>query len=422
MKQYIIIGNSAAGIAALEAIRQRDKASKITVVSDEDYPAYCRCLISYYLAQDVKEDKILYRTEAFYKDNNVELILNKKAVKVDPKKNRLSLEDKTQLGYDYLLIATGSSPTMPQIKGIQKQGVFGFRTIKDAKDIEGLLPITKSACVLGGGLIGLKAAYALSKRGVELKVIVRSKQLLSQMLDFDSAAFVQRRLEENGIEVILEEDVDEIIGNGHVKAIKLEKGKALGCSLVIVAKGVSSNIGLVKESPVKFNRGIIADDSMRTNIDNIYTAGDACESFDLILNSPSQNALWPVAVEQGKIAGANMAGDSVKYSGSMGMNALDFFGMPVMSLGLYKTKPEDKDLEELKFSDKNANIYKKIIIRNNIIAGAVLAGDVKNSGLFLRLIREKIDVSAFKSRLLESNFSYPDIMDFVEDKEKMYSV
>ena len=126
MKQFIIIGNSAAGIATVEAIRQRDKNSNILVFSDEDYPAYCRCLISYYLAQDIKEDKILYRAESFYRENNIELLLNKKVMRIDPKKNRITCEDKTQFNYDALLIATGASPKFPEdLKGIKKRGVFG---------------------------------------------------------------------------------------------------------------------------------------------------------------------------------------------------------------------------------------------------------------------------------------------------------
>jgi nitrite reductase (NADH) large subunit len=163
MKQYLIIGNSAAGIAAVEAIRKLDKESKIIILSDENYPAYCRCLISYFLAKDIKEDKIIYRPESFYKENNVELQLNKKVIRIEPKNNRVTCEDKTRVSYDSLLIATGASPKFPETPGIKKRGVFGFRTLKDVKDIEGLVPVTKSACVLGGGLIGLKAAYALKK-------------------------------------------------------------------------------------------------------------------------------------------------------------------------------------------------------------------------------------------------------------------
>jgi len=439
MKQFVIIGNSAAGIAAIEAIRVRDKGSKITVISDEGYESYCRCLISYYLAGDVKEENIFYRAHDFYRQNNVELILNKKVNRVDPKKNRIVCDDKTALGYDALLIATGASAKIPEISGIKKTGVFSFRSLKDAKEIAGLLPVTKTACVLGGGLVGLKAAYGLKKRNIDVKVIIKSRQVLSQMLNAEAASLVQKRLEEHGIEIILGQDIAEVIGEGEIKAVKLDSGKAIGCSMIIVGKGVSPNIGLTKDTEIKTNEGILTDTSLRTNIPNIYTAGDVCESFDISTGVSAVNALWPVAVEQGKIAAANMAGDNLNYDGSVGMNSIEFFGLPVISLGTYKinprtnfnltkhgnvigagVNPEDKNFRELKASDTKTNIYKKIILKGNIITGAIFAGAINNSGIFLRLIREKIDVSRCEDKLLSDNFGYPDIMDLVKDKEQIY--
>ena len=420
MKQYVVIGNSAAGIAAVEAIRQADKESKITVVSDEDYSSYCRCLISYYLAGDIKEEKISYRPQNFYKENNIELLLNKKVTRVDPKKNRVVMADKSQLGYDSLLIATGASSKFPELKGIKKEGVFGFRTLKDAKDIAGLLPVVKSACVLGGGLIGLKAAYALKKRNIDVKVIIKSGQVLSQVLDLEAAQLVQKRLEENGIEVILGQDVAEIISDeGEIKAVKLDSGKALGVSLVVVGKGVSPNIDLIKDTAIKVNEGIISNNNLQTSVPNIYAAGDVAETFDITLSEFSVNALWPLAVEQGRIAGANMAGGNLNYEGSLGMNSLEFFGLPTVSLGLFRPK-NPEGFEEIRMMDENSQIYKKLILKNNFLVGAVLAGNINNSGLFLRLIREKIEVSSFKEKLLQENFGYPDIMDLVKDKEQVY--
>lgn len=421
MKQYVIIGNSAAGTAAIEAIRQTDQQSKILVISDEAYPAYCRCLISYYLAGGVKKEKIFYRSEDFYKQNKIELLLNKKVVRVEPRNNRIVLEDKSQVGFDYLLIATGAAPKIPQdIKGIKKTGVFGFRTLKDIQDISAVLPVAKTACVLGGGLVGLKAAYALKKRNIEVKVIIKSKQVLSQMLDAQAAGFIQQRLEENGIDLVFGEDIIEIIGEGDIKAVKLASGKVFGCSLVVVAKGVEPNIGLVKNTQIRVNQGIDANSLLQTNVPNIYTAGDVCESFDLALNTQAINALWPVAVEQGRIAGINMAGGNINYEGSLGMNSIEFFDLPVISLGIYRINKEDASLEELKYCDSKANIYKKLILKNNILVGAVLAGDIKQSGIYLRLIKEKADLSSFKTNLLDENFSYPRILDLLKEKETRY--
>ncbi len=422
MEHFIIIGNSAAGIAAVEEIRKKDKKSKITVVSDEEYPSYCRCLISYYLAGDIKEEKVRYRADNFYKDNDVRLILNKKVISVDPKKSTISLSDKKQEGYDHLLIATGSSPKFPDISGIKKRGVFGFRTMADAKAIGALLPKAKTACILGGGLIGLKAAYALKKKGLGVKVIIKSKQVLSQVLDFDAAGFVQNRLEEHGIEILTGKDAAEVMGENDVEAVRLDDGKVINASLVIVCKGVSPNIDLVKGSGVKILTGIVAGESLATNEANIYAAGDVCETFDPVLGKPAVNALWPVAVEQGRIAGANMAGGKIAYDGSIGMNSLEFFGLPTVSLGIHKVS-DPKDCEEFKVSNAASSIYKKLILRADRLVGAVLVGDIRSSGLYLRLIREKVDVSAFKDKLLEENISYPDIMNFIKDqkdKENMY--
>lgn len=420
MKQFVIIGNSAAGIAAVEAIRKKDQESRITVISDEDYPSYCRCLISYYLSGEVKEEKILYRPESFYKENNIELLLHKEVTRVDTAKSRIICQDKSQINYDSLLIATGASPKIPDITGIKKTGVFKFRTIKDTKGIEALLPVTKSACVLGGGLIGLKAAYGLKKRNVEVKVIIKSRQVLSQMLDFESARLIQKRLEENGIEVVLGEDVTEVIGNGDIKAVKLESGRVFGCSLVVVGKGVSPNIDLIKEAKIKFNEGIISDKSMQTNIPNIYTAGDVCESLDITTGEYSINALWPIAVEQGKIAGSNMAGEHLEYDGSIGMNSIEFFGLAAVSLGIYKVKQGEASFEEIKIMDAKNNLYKKLILKENFLIGAILIGQIQNSGVLLRVIREKINVAPFKDKLLQENFGYPDIKDFVKVKENIY--
>ena len=278
MKHLLIIGNSAAGVSCAETIRKKDKEIKITILSKEEYPAYNRCLISYYLSGDIKEDALVYRAKDFYKDNAIELLLNKKAIRIDAKKNQVVLEDKTRLDYDVLLVANGSSPKFPEIKGIRKKGVLGFRTIADAKEMLDMSLVSPSACVLGGGLIGLKAAYGLKKRKLDVKVIVKSPQILSQILDKESSEMFQRRLIEHGIEILIGSDVQEVIGNGDCKAIKLDSGKVIATSLVVVGKGVTPNIDLIEESGINFDEGITVDEYMKTNIPTIYAAGDIAQA------------------------------------------------------------------------------------------------------------------------------------------------
>ncbi|MFC1592607.1 NAD(P)/FAD-dependent oxidoreductase [Candidatus Omnitrophota bacterium] len=421
MKNFVIIGNSAAGLSAAEAIRAIDKSSKITIVSDEDYNSYCRCLISYFLAGDIGEDKLVYRPESFYKENNLNLVLNKKVVKVEPKKNRIVLDDKAALSYDTLLIATGASAKLPaELKGTNKRGVSGFRSIKDAKDILGLALLSSSSCVLGGGLVGLKAAYALFKKKQELKVIVKSNFILSQMLDEKGAGLLMKRFQAAGVEIITGRDIVEILGNGDLKGVKLDTGKVIACSILVVGKGVIPNISLIKDSSINTDKGILVDEHMNTNIPNIFAAGDVVQSFDLAYKNKALNALWPNAIEQGRTAGLNIAGQDIKYQGSMAMNSIEFFGLPAVSLGI--TRPRQPGLEEIVFLDEKREIYKKFVLNNNRIVGMVAVGDIRNCGVFLKLIKEGIDVASVKDELASENFSYAGVLDLINQKDEVYIV
>jgi len=417
MKHIMIIGNSAAGIAAAEAIRNQDKFSKLTIISDEDYTSYCRCVLSYYLSGEANEEKLIYRPKEFYTQNNINLILNKKVVEVRPKKNELILEDKNKFEYDTLFIATGSSAKIPQIAGVDKRGVFGLRTVRDAKDILGLLPVTKTAICLGGGLIGFKAAHALKKRGLEVKVIVKSKQILSQVLDNTCAEIIQRHLAANGLEILTGQDVTEFLGNGNLKAVKLDNGKVINCEVAVIGKGVSPNIGIVKDTQVELNQGIVVDRYLRSSVENIFAGGDCAEAYDYVYEANQVNALWPNAVEQGALAGENMLGGNLIYDGSLGINSVEFFNLPVISMGITK---EAQGFEVLSRLDTNNKVYKKVILKGNRIKGVILLGRIENSGLYLELIKKKVDVSSILADLLSDAFNYAKIMDLLEKKEKIY--
>ena len=421
MKNFVIIGNSAAGISAAQAIRQKDRDSNITIISDEDCYSYCRCLISYFLAGDIPEEKLVYRPASFYEENNLNLILNKQVIEVKPKKNRVLLEDKTSINYDALLIATGASPKFPpEFKGLKKRGIFGFRTIKDAKEMLNLVPISSSSCILGGGLIGLKAAYSLLKRKQEVKVIEKSGYILSQMLDEKAAALFTRRFQEAGVEIMTGRDIVEILGNGDLKAIRLDTGKVIACSILVIGIGVSPNIDLIKDTEIKIDKGILVDEYMKTNIPNIFAAGDVVQSFDLAYRNSAVNAFWPNAIEQGRIAGLNMIEQNVKYEGSMVMNSIEFFGLPAISMGI--TRPGGLEFEEVVFLDEKRNVYKKFVLRENHLVGMIAVGDVKNCGIFLNLIKEETDISLIKKELTSEAFSYADMLDLLKCKDEIYII
>jgi len=414
---YLIIGASAAGISCIEAIRTVDAKGKITVVSDENYPIYSRCLLSYYLAGTVPEEKLKYRDDDFYRKFNVNAIVDKKVESVLQDK-KVKLSDGSVLPFDKLLIATGSRSKMEKIPGIEKEGVFGLRNIDDAKKIENRLQNFKTAVMLGGGLIGLRAAYALHKRGVKVIVAVKSGHVLSQMLDLEGAMFVQGKIELEGIKVLTGASAREITGDKEVSGIVFENGEKLSCEIVVIGKGVQPNTELVKNSHIKTDYGIVADEYLMTTVPDIYAAGDVAQTNDLITGESTINALWPNAVMQGKIAGLNMAGISIKYDGSIGMNSVEFFGLPTISYGI--TKPKGEGYEILTAKNAAQNLYKKIVLKNNRIVGFVLVGDIDKSGVYGSLLRKKIDVATIKEQILKRNFDFAKIIPLIKKNKQSF--
>jgi len=428
--QYAIIGSSAAGINAIEAIRSKDKASKIIVISDEKNPLYSRCLISYLLAGTIDEKKIWYRPPVFFKDNKVETLLGVRADKVNIKKKEITISNyagkglkpshanKEKVKFDRLLIATGAAPKLEDIPGIDKMGVFPLRTIDHAIEIESMLDKVKSAAVLGGGLIGLRAAYALKNRGKDVSVFVKSGSILSQIIDKDVAGLIQKRVEEKGIKIFTGVAAKEITGAGSVDGIALDNGSKYDCELVIIGKGVSPNIGIARDAGIKTNRGILADDHLRTSVEDIYTAGDVSETNDIALEENSINAIWPSACEQGRVSGLNMAGENEPYEGSLAMNSIEFFGLPVISVGITRSKGDT--YKEIVKKDAGRNIYKKIVLKDGVIAGVIFVNSIDNIGIIGTLVKNKVDVTGVKDIILEDYFDYGKIMPLIKKSRKAF--
>ena len=414
--QYVIIGSSAAGISAVEAIRTKDKDSEITVITDEKNPLYSRCLISYLLAGTIDEKKIWYRKDSFFKTNKVNAILGVKAKKIDVKKKEILLDNKEKVKFDRLLIATGASPKLENIPGIDTKGVFPLRTIEHTIEIQAMLDKVKSVAVLGGGLIGLRAAYALKNRGKDVSVFVKSGSILSQIVDKDAAGLMRKRIEEKGIKIFTGVAAKEIAGDKSVKGVVFDNGSKHACELVIIGKGVSPNIEIARDSGVKTNWGILANEHLRTSVEDIFTAGDVAETNDIALEESSINAIWPAAREQGRIAGLNMAGEKETYEGSLAMNSIEFFGLPVISVGI--TKPKSDAYEELVKKDTERNIYKKVVLKGGIIAGVVFVNSIENIGVIGSLIRNKVNITGIKDIILEDYFDYGKITPLIKKSKK----
>ena len=416
--QYLIIGNSAAGLNAAEAIRLRDREGHVTIVSAENYPAYSRCLIPYFMEGKVSEEDMLYRPKDYYTANRFEPLLGRTAASIQPAEKSVTLENGERLSYDKLLIATGGSPEIPDTPGMDKEGVFGFRTTMDMKGILAAAKTADSAIVLGGGCVGLMAACGLHSMGLRVTVVIRSPHLLSQVADAEAGEIFRRRFEANGVSVITETDVVEVRGDKKAEGAKLENGRELHCGIIVVGKGVNPNIGLVANTDIRTHWGILVDDELRSSVSDVFAAGDVAETTDIVTGRATVNAIWPAAAEQGRVAGGNMAGDYAKYPGSMRMNSAEFFGLPLISTGLVKPKnPAEYEILTRHVAEKN--IFRKVVLQDNVVVGAVMVGEIENAGVFAALMRKKVDVSSVKDRLLDTDFGFGSVLHLVaEQKDK----
>lgn len=420
--KYVIIGNCAAGINAVEAIREKDKEGGITIISDENHPVYGRCLISYYLAGVCREEDLFLRPKDFYERMNAELLLGEKVIGVKLSEKRILLEDKKEIGFDKLLIAAGAQAKSIGIDGENKKGVFKFRTLNDAKALMDISKTAKRVVILGGGLIGLKAAYGLKSRGLDVRVIIKSNILMSQVMDERSSEILKRHLEKNGIEIITGVAAKKIVGADKVEGIILDNGEELKCEVIVIGKGVSPNIDLLKGSGIKTDDGVLTNEYLETNVKDIFAAGDCAETYDIILGKTTVNALWTTASAQGRIAGFNMAGEKKIYEGSLAQNSIEFFGLPLISLGMRKIPKENSEqYQQLVRSCPEKLNYKKMILKNDNLAGAILLGTFKNAGVYLALIKEKADISQIKDVLLKDGFGYAQVKDLIPEKKKEIS-
>lgn len=404
--EYVIIGNSVAGVNCIEGIREEDKEGNITVISEEELYNYSRPLISYYLSGRVAKDSLAFRSMDFYRDNRVKLLLNTRAERIDTGRKQV-ITDKGKIRFDKLLISTGGKPFIPEIEGLSEdiQGVFTFMTLSDAEHIKSYIEQNniKKGVILGGGLIGIKCAEGLVEKDIQVSIIEMADRLLSTTLDKQGAELIEKALKEKKqCEVITQDTIRRIESkkNALFKVI-LSSGREIETSLLVVAVGVKPDIQVIKDTPIMYNKGIIVDEYMRTNISETYAAGDVAEGKDMITEKYSVIAIWPVAARQGKVAGMNMAGGNVIYDGLFPMNSIDIAGVPVISFGI--TNPLKVDRYEI-IKRIDDNCYKKIVLERNRIVGCIFIGRIERSGIFLGLIRNKIEVSNFKDELLGDDF------------------
>ena len=411
MVKYVIVGASAAGIAAVETIRKVDPAGTITVITEEECAHYSRPMISDLVSGKADLQKMKCKADSFWKENNAEARIGKKAVSLNLIDKIVSLDDGEKIGYEKLLLATGGKPFVPKMEGQDKDGVFTFTSLSDAQTLASKIDSihAKNAVVIGAGLIGISVTEALVKRGIKVTVVELQEKILSLLLDEKASDIVEGIIRKAGVNFAKGQSVQKIIGkpgnDSAVGGVILTKGDQVPCDLVIVAIGVIPRTELVSGTAVKINRGIVVDDFMQTNIPDVYASGDVAEAYDFILNQNRLLPLWPLAVLEGRIAGYNMAGTKTSYEGGTNMSSLKYFGIPIVSIGLANPK-DDPTLEVLVKEDTEHNIYKKLVLKNNVIVGLTLVNCIDRAGILFNLMKKQINVKRFKKNLLKDDFGW----------------
>ena len=401
MTRYLIIGNSAGGIGAAEAIREIDREGQITIVSDEPYPGYSRPLISKYLTRERTLETMLFRPVDFYSRNNITSILGKRVKSAGLSDRTAELENGEHISWEKLLIASGGVPIVPKMEGAGKRGIFTFTTLDDAKAIDEFIENANSAVVIGGGLIGISVTEALKKRGVKVTVVEMKDRILNTILDEQASSIAEEALKKAGIKIVTGRTVAEITGKELVRGVVLDNGEDIPCSLVVVAIGVSPRTELARGTEIKVNRGITVDGHMATNHPDVYSCGDAAEAYDFVYCTNRLTPIWPNAYIGGRVAGYNMAGVKAEYPGGTGMNSLNYFGLDIAAAGI--ATPPDGDGYELVNKQKDG-IYQRIVLKDDLIVGMVFVGAIEKAGLLFSLMRDRVKVSNFKNMLLSDNF------------------
>ncbi len=402
--KFVIIGNGIAGITAARTISAAAPGAQIEIYTDEIHPYYWRpSLISLLAGHLSPEDMYVYPPE-WYAERGIVVHLGAKARGLDISRQRLLLEGGGESSYDRLLLTLGSSPFLPPLAGIEKDGVFTLRSIEDAVAIksraeECLAEGSREAVLIGGGLMGLESANALRSLGLQVTVLEQGPWLLHKQVDQQGGKVLQGQIEGLGIGFMLGAVPESILGDEAVSGVLLTNGISVPASLLLCSAGVRPRIDLARRAGLAVGRGILVDNQMRTSATNVYAAGDVAEWEGQL------PCIIPVAVEQARVAAGNMVeAGSATYYGTVPHTTLKVVGLDLTSIGLIA--PQEEGYEELREADPARGVYKKLVLRDGRIVGAILLGDKKPVSPVIKLIKQGTDVSAHRDRLLDDDFDF----------------
>lgn len=409
-ESLVVIGNGMAGIAVVEDLLGRDAGRwAVTVFGAEPRPNYNRILLSDVLAGASRPEEIVLNSPAWYEANGIVLHMGDLVVKIDRDEKRVVSASGRSIVYDKLLVATGSVPFIPPIPGADREGVFAYRTLDDVERIKERAANSARAIVIGGGLLGLEAARALAKIGLEVKVAHLVGHLMEMQCDPAAGEIVRRAFERMGIGVLLSHTAQEIVGreDGSVEGVRFSNGDAYEVDMVVISTGIRPNAALAREAGLAVNRGIVVNDYMETIDNDVLAVGECVE------HRGRMYGLVAPLMEQARTAGAVLSGDrSVPYKGSAVSAKLKVAGIDLVSLGNFMS--DGAACEEIVFSDPGAGLYQKVVLQGGRVVGAVLVGDTRPADNLKILLASGEDVTLSRAALLRGEGA-PAVADLPDD-------
>jgi nitrite reductase (NADH) large subunit len=386
--RYVIIGTSAAGLAAAETIRAWDRQGSITLISDEEHLPYSRPLLSYLLAREIPLEKIFLRSADYFAQWGFTPRLGEAVVQVDPGAREVHLAGGGVIPYDRLLIASGANPRVLPLPGVDLAGVHTLRHLADARRLEADLPERGTVVVVGAGAVGLKVADGLASRGLTVHLLARGAQPLSRILDPVAAELLMQVIAAKGIHLHLHSWPEAIRGEGgRVTGVILNGPRELPAQAVLFSVGVDPRLEFLAGTALAGPDGIPVDAFMRTAHPHIYAAGDCCLPRHLITGEPAAFRIWPAAVEQGRVAGANMAGARRLYPGILPQNSISLKGFRIITGGHFS--PDTPDGEIFTHLDEKRRTYRRLVFQEGRLVGVTLVGEVEHAGIYFQTMANK---------------------------------
>jgi NAD(P)H-nitrite reductase large subunit len=395
--RYVLIGNSAASLAAVDGIRKRDRDGEITIINREEGPAYSRVALPYYVAGEMTLADLLIRQKPDYAKVGVSLVEKENVVAIDPASKSVELASGKKIGFDKLLIGTGSETIMPPISGLNEVPHHFLWTLDDAIGMKKAAEKARTAVIIGGGFIGMLAAEALRKLKVRLIIVEMAPILLPQLLDEGAGKRFLQAVRDEGVMVKTGALVAALAKKNGNLEVTLKDGDTFSVDMAVVATGVRPNTRCLQNGAVTRNKGVLVNEYLATSHPDIFAAGDVAETKDFLSDDRSIYAIWPTAIEQGRAAGANMAGAKQAYPGSLGMNVVELFNVTLAQLGRFREGPGD-DVKMLSRGEES--FYRKVVVdKDGTLVGAVYLGDengVAEMGVIHSAIRRREKWQGFK--------------------------